>query len=85
MRVLCQRAGNWRLGRSWTDRPAGDWPRSIPAQRRPATQVGYESASQFNREFKCLFGLTSAAEVRRTKENFAVPPAHPGSGYVFSH
>lgn len=47
--------------------------------------VGYESTSQFNREFKRLFGLTPAMEVRRMKASFAVPPAHPGSGYVSSH
>jgi len=47
--------------------------------------VGYESPSQFSREFKRLFGLTPAAEVRRMKASFAVPPAHPGSDYVSSH
>ncbi|WP_454726993.1 MULTISPECIES: AraC family transcriptional regulator N-terminal domain-containing protein [Cupriavidus] len=47
--------------------------------------VGYESASQFSREFKRLFGLTPAAEVRRMKASFALPPAHAGSGYVSSH
>ena len=47
--------------------------------------VGYESTSQFNREFKRLFGLTPAAEVRRMKANFAVPPPHPGADYVSSH
>jgi AraC-like DNA-binding protein len=47
--------------------------------------VGYESTSQFNREFKRLFGLTPAAEVRRMKASFAVPPAHPHAAYVSSH
>ncbi|AOB32077.1 AraC family transcriptional regulator [Bordetella sp. H567] len=47
--------------------------------------VGYESPSQFNREFKRLFGLTPAAEVRRMKASFAIPPAHAGSEYVSSH
>ena len=47
--------------------------------------VGYESTSQFSREFKRLFGRTSAAEARRMKADFPVPPAHPGSGYVSSH
>lgn len=47
--------------------------------------VGYESASQFNREFKRLFGLTPAAEVRRMKTSFALPPAHAGTRYVSSH
>lgn len=47
--------------------------------------VGYESASQFNREFKRLFGLAPAAEARRLKASYAVPPAHAGSGFVSSH
>ncbi|WGI24271.1 AraC family transcriptional regulator [Halomonas alkaliantarctica] len=37
--------------------------------------VGYLSASQFNREFKRLFGLTPTAETKRMRENFALPPA----------
>jgi len=47
--------------------------------------VGYESPSQFNREFKRLFGLPPAEETRRMREQFAVPPAHPGAEYVSSH
>jgi len=47
--------------------------------------VGYASTSQFNREFKRLFGLTPAAEAKRMRENFAVPPAHEGADYVSSH
>lgn len=47
--------------------------------------VGYASASQFNREFKRLFGLTPAAETKRMRENFAVPPAFAKSDYVASH
>lgn len=47
--------------------------------------VGYASASQFNREFKRLFGLPPAAEVRRMRENFAIPPAQAASDYVSSH
>ncbi|MFC4274410.1 AraC family transcriptional regulator [Achromobacter aloeverae] len=47
--------------------------------------VGYASASQFNREFKRLFGRTPAAETRRMRANFAVPPAHAASAYVSSH
>ncbi|MGH8082931.1 MAG: AraC family transcriptional regulator [Lysobacter sp.] len=47
--------------------------------------VGYASASQFNREFKRLFGLPPAAEVRRMRENFAIPPAQAASEYVSSH
>ncbi len=47
--------------------------------------VGYASTSQFNREFKRLFGLTPAAEARRMRASFAIPPAHAGSEYVSSH
>ncbi|MRS18515.1 helix-turn-helix domain-containing protein [Enterobacteriaceae bacterium RIT692] len=47
--------------------------------------VGYESASQFNREFKRLFGLPPAEEIKRMQRNFAVPPAHQASLFVSSH
>ncbi len=47
--------------------------------------VGYESPSQFNREFKRLFGLPPAEETRRMRENFALPPAHAASAFVSSH
>lgn len=47
--------------------------------------VGYESPSQFNREFKRLFGLPPAEETRRMRDNFAVPPAHAASEFVSSH
>jgi AraC-like DNA-binding protein len=47
--------------------------------------VGYASPSQFNREFKRLFGLTPAAETKRMLESFALPPAHAASDYVSSH
>lgn len=47
--------------------------------------VGYASASQFNREFKRLFGLTPAAETRRMRESFALPAAFDGAEYVSSH
>jgi AraC-like DNA-binding protein len=47
--------------------------------------VGYESASQFNREFKRLFGLTPTREVKRMLENFAVPPKQAVATYVSSH
>jgi len=47
--------------------------------------VGYASASQFNREFKRLFGLPPAAEVKRMRENFAIPLAQAASDYVSSH
>lgn len=47
--------------------------------------VGYASASQFNREFKRLFGLTPAAETRRMRESFAIPAAFDDAEYVSSH
>lgn len=47
--------------------------------------VGYASPSQFNREFKRLFGLAPAAETRRMRANFALPPAFTPSDYVSSH
>jgi len=47
--------------------------------------VGYASPSQFNREFKRFFGLTPAAETKRMRESFAMPPAHAESDYVSSH
>ncbi|WP_379654176.1 AraC family transcriptional regulator N-terminal domain-containing protein [Pseudoxanthomonas sp. UC19_8] len=47
--------------------------------------VGYESPSQFNREFKRLFGLPPAREVRRMRDSFAVPPKQAVAEYVSSH
>ena len=47
--------------------------------------VGYESPSQFNREFKRLFGLPPAEEIRRMQRNFAVPPVQQASVFVSSH
>lgn len=47
--------------------------------------VGYTSASQFSREFRRLFGLAPAAEARRMRANFAMPPAFDGVGFVSSH
>ncbi len=47
--------------------------------------VGYTSPSQFSREFKRLFNLTPAAEVKRMRASFALPPAFAGTQYVSSH
>ncbi|MFP1678260.1 AraC family transcriptional regulator N-terminal domain-containing protein [Alloalcanivorax sp. C16-2] len=47
--------------------------------------VGYESPSQFNREFKRLFGLPPAREAKRLRDSFALPPAHEGAEFVSSH
>jgi AraC-like DNA-binding protein len=46
--------------------------------------VGYTSPSQFSREFKRLFSSTPAAETRRMRDNFAVPPFADAT-YVSSH
>jgi AraC-like DNA-binding protein len=48
-------------------------------------EVGYESASQFSREFKRLFGRTPIEEVTRMKHAFALPDPDPASTYVSSH
>ncbi|WP_415805626.1 AraC family transcriptional regulator [Bordetella muralis] len=40
-----------------------------------AGRVGYESASQFSREFKRLFGRTPVDEVRDMRESFSLSPA----------
>lgn len=50
-----------------------------------ANQVGYESGSQFSREFKRLFGLTPTDEVTRMKGAFALPPPLENSMFVSSH
>lgn len=40
-----------------------------------AIKVGYESPSQFNREFKRAFGRTPGEEVKLMKQAFAISPA----------
>ncbi|CAP40805.1 transcriptional regulator, AraC family [Bordetella petrii] len=50
-----------------------------------SAEVGYDSPSQFSREFKRLFGRSPVQEVRRMKAEFAVPPARPASPFVSSH
>ena len=47
--------------------------------------VGYDSPSQFSREFKRLFGRSPVEEVKRMKAEFAVPPAQARSIYISSH
>jgi AraC-like DNA-binding protein len=49
------------------------------------TQVGYESASQFSREFRRLFGRSPTEEVDRMRRSFALPPSETDSIYVSSH
>jgi len=50
-----------------------------------SAEVGYDSPSQFSREFKRLFGRSPVEEVKRMKAEFAVPPPHIGSPFVSSH
>ncbi|MDO7897286.1 AraC family transcriptional regulator [Pseudomonas citrulli] len=50
-----------------------------------AFSVGYESASQFSREFKRLFGRTPQAEVEWMKATYALPAPTASSIYVSSH
>jgi AraC-like DNA-binding protein len=39
-----------------------------------AARVGYESASQFSREFKRLFGMSPIDEVKRMRAEFDATP-----------
>ena len=47
-----------------------------------STQVGYESPSQFSREFKRLFGRTPSEEATAMRQSLAVSPSEPTSRYV---
>lgn len=47
--------------------------------------VGYESPSQFSREFKRLFGLAPAAEAERLRRAYALPAPDTPGDYVSSH
>ena len=48
-------------------------------------RVGYESASQFSRDFKRLFGRTPLAEVAWMKQAYALPAPTTASPFVSSH
>jgi AraC-like DNA-binding protein len=50
-----------------------------------AFDVGYESASQFSREFKRFFGRTPQAEIEWMKATYALPAPTTSSEYVSSH
>jgi len=50
-----------------------------------AFNVGYESASQFSREFKRFFGRTPQAEIEWMKATYALPAPATPSLYVSSH
>jgi len=48
-------------------------------------KVGYESASQFSREFKRFFGRTTQDEIEWMKRTYALPAPTSASIYVSSH
>ncbi|WP_455917923.1 AraC family transcriptional regulator N-terminal domain-containing protein [Pseudomonas cerasi] len=48
-------------------------------------RVGYESASQFSREFKRFFGRAPQAEIQWMKRTYALPAPTSASIYVSSH
>lgn len=50
-----------------------------------AFDVGYESPSQFSREFKRFFGRTPQAEIQWMKATYALPAPSGPSEYVSSH
>jgi len=50
-----------------------------------SAQVGYESASQFSREFKRLFGRSPVEEVERMRQTFVMPDPQPSAWYVAAH
>lgn len=52
---------------------------------KSAFLVGYESASQFSRDFKRLFGRTPIAEVAWMKQAYALPAPTIPSPFVSSH
>lgn len=57
---------------------------ALPAANA-AFAVGYESASQFSREFKRLFGRTPLAEIDWMKATYALPAPPATAVYVSSH
>jgi AraC-like DNA-binding protein len=50
-----------------------------------SARVGYESPSQFSREFKRFFGRSPVEEVRDLRVSFALSPATQVSGFAISH
>lgn len=50
-----------------------------------SAQVGYESASQFSREFRRMFGRGPAEEASRMRQVFARPDPSPHELYVAAH
>ena len=50
-----------------------------------SARVGYESPSQFSREFKRLFGRPPVDEVGRMRKNFSLPAQDEDAQFVSSH
>lgn len=50
-----------------------------------SARVGYESPSQFSREFKRFFGRSPVEEVRDVRASFTLSPAAQVSGFSMSH
>ncbi|WP_111494168.1 AraC family transcriptional regulator [Marinobacter bohaiensis] len=50
-----------------------------------SVSVGYESSSQFSREFRRLFGRSPREEVSWMRSSFELPPPESPSIYVSSH
>lgn len=50
-----------------------------------SAQVGYESVSQFSREFKRLFGLSPLKEIERLRQTFSMPAPMTTSVFISSH
>jgi AraC-like DNA-binding protein len=59
--------------------------RSEKTAAAASIEVGYESASQFSREFKRLFGQSPSVEVARLKASFAMPRLPGKQIWVSSH
>jgi AraC-like DNA-binding protein len=59
--------------------------RSEITAAKSAFLVGYESTSQFSRDFKRLFGRTPMAEVKWMKAAYALPAPKNPSPFVSSH
>jgi len=52
---------------------------------RPAPRVGYESPSQFNREFKRMFGRTPGEEAREMRISLTLSEAMRLDGVEVAH
>ena len=50
-----------------------------------SARVGYESPSQFSREFKRMFGRAPSEEAARMKQAFAKPDPSPHELYIAAH